>query len=87
MAGLLETSPLLILLALAVISWLTGSRVVKLITLLFFFGYPLMQGKTTVPGLSLDQLMDFVLNTVSYWLGEALNSLVEYLKQKLNPLG
>ena len=87
MASLLDTSPLLILLALAVISWLTGSRVVKLITLLFFFGYPLMQGKTTLPSLSFDQIMDFVLNTVSYWLGEALNSLVEYLKQKLNLLG
>ena len=74
---------LLILVALMFMSWLTGSRVVKLITLLFFFGYPLFQGKTTLPSLSFDQIMDFVLNTVSYWLNEALNSLIDYLKQKL----
>ncbi len=84
MANLLDTSPLLILLALAVISWFTGSRVVRLITLLFFFVYPLLQGKTTIQGLSLDQVIDFVLNTISYWLNEAFSSFIDYLKQKLN---
>lgn len=84
MTNLLDTSPLLILLALIVLSWFTGSRAIKLVALLFFFGYPLVQGKTAMPGLDVNQILDFVLSTVSYWLNEALNALVEYLKQKLS---
>ncbi len=79
MASLLDTSPLLILLALAVVSWLTGSRVVRFITLLFFFGYPLMQGKTTISSFNINQIMDFILNTVNYWLTELLNTLLSYI--------
>lgn len=84
MTGLLDASPLLILVTLMVIAWLTGSRAVKLFAMLFFFGYPLLQGRTAMPGLDINQIIDFVLNTVSYWLNEALNALVEYLKQKLS---
>lgn len=86
MTDFLSASPLLILAALAAVSWLTESRVVKLITLLFFFGYPLVQGKTAMPGLDLNQILDFILNTANYWLNEALNALVEYIKQKISLL-
>ena len=86
MTDFLGASPLLILLALGVISWLTGSKPVKVATLLFFFGYPLMQGKTAMPGLDLNQILDFILNTVSYWLNESLSALVDYIKQKLFPV-
>ncbi|AIY90469.1 TPA_asm: hypothetical protein GacPV1_gp08 [Geoglobus acetivorans pleomorphic virus 1] len=86
MTDFLSASPLLILAALGVVSWLTESRAVKLITLLFFFGYPLMQGKTAMPGLDLNQVLDFILGTANYWLSEALNALIEYVRQKISPL-
>ena len=83
MTDFLSDSPLLILLALGIISWFTGCKPVKVATLLFFFGYPLMQGKTAMPGFDVSQIIDFVVSTVSYWLNEALNSLIEYIKAKL----
>lgn len=79
----ISASPLLILLTLAVIAWFTDSRVLKLAALLFFFGYPLVQGKTTPPSPEVGSVLDLVVNTVSYWLGETLASFTEFLKEKL----
>jgi len=80
----ISASPLLIFAALAALAWFTGSRVVKLATMAVFFGYPVVLGKVALPNsLDINQFLDFVLNTVSYWLTEALDSLVDYLKAKL----
>jgi len=79
-----SASPLLVLAGLAALAWFTGSRLVKLATMAVFFGYPVVLGKVALPStLDLNQFIDFVVNTVGYWLTEALDSLVNYLKARL----
>uniref|UniRef100_A0AAT9JAR5 Uncharacterized protein n=1 Tax=Pleomorphic virus ThalV2 TaxID=3115753 RepID=A0AAT9JAR5_9VIRU len=84
MTDILSASPLLILIGLVVLSWFTGSKLIKVVALAVFFGVPLIQGQTALPNsLDVSQFLDFVINTVSYWLTEALDSLINYIKAKL----
>ena len=83
MTDLVNASPLIILLGLVALAWFTNSKLLKLAAAGYFFLYPVIIGKTVLPS-NLDQATNFVANTVSYWLTEALNALVEYIKQKLN---
>jgi hypothetical protein len=84
LTDILSASPLLILIGLVVLSWFTGSKLIKVVALAVFFGVPLIQGQTALPNsLDVSQFLDFVINTVSYWLTEALDSLINYIKAKL----
>jgi hypothetical protein len=80
----ISASPLLVLAGLTALAWFTGSRFIKVVALAVFFGVPLIQGQTALPNsLDVSQFLDFVVNSVSYWLTEALDSLINYIKAKL----
>ncbi len=82
MTDFISASPLLILLGLAIISWLTDSKILKLATAGIFFLYPVMLGKVKLPN-NPDQIIPFIADTIHYWLAEALNALIDYIKQQI----
>ena len=78
MMDLINASPILVLAVVGFLAWFTGNQVLKLATLGVFFFYPVMLGKVEIQA-----NWDYLTNVVSFWLTEALQSLLEYLKQNL----
>jgi|Deesub1362B_J571_1020462.scaffolds.fasta_scaffold01100_13 hypothetical protein len=75
---LINASPIIVLAVVGVLAWFTGNKVLKLATLGVFFFYPVLLGKV-----EFQVNIEFIKNVVSYWLTEALQSLLEYVKQSL----
>jgi len=86
MTDLLSASPLVILAGLFILSWFTGSRALKLATAGFFFLYPVIIGKVSFPD-NPDQIVNYIGDTVKYWLTQALTDLTDYIQQHFNPFG
>ena len=82
MTDLISASPLIILVGLAVLAWFTDSKILKLATAGVFFLYPVIVGKVHLPT-DLGQIPTFIGAVIKYWLTNALNSLIKYLKQHL----
>jgi len=82
MTDLLSASPIIVLLGVTALAWFTNSKILKLATAGVFFLYPVVIGKVQLPN-SLDHLPDFIGNVINYWFTQALNNLVDYIKQHL----
>ncbi|WP_290596081.1 hypothetical protein [Archaeoglobus sp. JdFR-39] len=78
MTSLLDASPLLILGALIALSWLTGSRGLKLLTIAAFFLLPVMIGNV-----QFDLSEQYLKDVLNFWVNQAVESLVDYVKQRL----
>jgi hypothetical protein len=76
--SLFDASPLLILAVLFALSWFTGSKGLKLLTVAAFFMLPVLMGNVQFQ-LS-EQFFEDVLN---FWVNQAVESFVGYVKQSL----
>ncbi len=83
MTDLISASPLIILIGLAALAWFTDSKILKLATAGIFFLYPVILGKVELPS-DPSQITNYIADIVSYWLTEALEALVEYLREQLS---
>ena len=78
MTDLINASPIIVLAVVGVLAWFTGNKGLKILTLGIFFLYPVVLGKV-----QFDVSMSYVGDIVKYWVTEALQSLIEYVKQSL----
>jgi len=83
MSEILGVSAVVILAILIFASWLTNSKLLKLITVLFIFLYPAMIGQVTFPN-DPDQLGDYISGVLEYWLAQVWEQIWTYIKQQLN---
>ncbi|WP_290597102.1 hypothetical protein [Archaeoglobus sp. JdFR-39] len=78
MTDFISASPLLILTVLVVLSWFTGSKGLKLLTVAAFFLLPVLIGNVQF------QLSEqFLKDVLNFWINEAVGSLADYVKQRL----
>jgi len=78
MTDFISASPLLVLGVLIALSWLVGGRGLKLLTVAAFFLLPVLVGNVQF------QLNgQFLKDVLNFWVKEAVESLADYLKQKL----
>jgi type IV secretory pathway TrbL component len=78
MTDFISASPLLILTVLVVLSWFTGSKGLKLLTVAAFFLLPVLIGNVQF------QLSEqFLKDVLNFWINEAVESLADYVKQRL----
>ena len=85
MSEVLGVSAVVILVILVIASWLTNSKLLKLMTLAFVFLYPVAIGQVTFPS-EPDQLGDYISGVLKYWLGEVWEQIWNYIQQQVNPL-
>lgn len=78
MTDFITASPLLILGLLIVLSWFTGNKGLKLITVLAFFFIPVVMGNV-----QFDLSEQFIKDVLNFWINEAVDSLFSYLKEHL----
>ncbi|WP_456468217.1 hypothetical protein [Archaeoglobus sp.] len=78
MTDFISASPLLVLGVLIALSWLVGGRGLKLLTVAAFFLLPVLVGNVQF------QLNEqFLKDVLNFWMNEAVESLADYIKQKL----
>lgn len=83
MSEILGVSAVVILAILVFASWLTNSKLLKLITVLFIFLYPAMIGQVTFPN-DPDQLGDYISGVLEYWLAQVWEQVWNFIQQQLN---
>lgn len=82
MSEILGVSAVVILAILIFASWLTNSKLLKLITVLFIFLYPAMIGQVTFPN-DLNQLGDYISGVLEYWLAQVWEQVWNFIQQLL----
>jgi len=83
----LGVSAVVILAILIIASWLTNSKLLKVVTLGFVFLYPVAIGQVKFPEPNTNSIIAYVGNVLKYWLARVWEQVWNYIASKLNPLG
>ena len=78
MTDFISASPLLILAVLVVISWFTGSKALKLLTVIAFFFIPVLTGKV-----SFNLSGQYIEDVFNFWFNEAVNEIISYIRERM----
>ena len=79
----LGVSAVVILAILIALSWLTNSKLLKVVTLGFVFLYPVVIGQVAFPS-GPDQLGNYISGILKYWLAQVWQQIWNFIKQQLN---
>jgi len=80
----LGVSAVVILAILIIASWLTNSKLLKVVTLGFVFLYPVAIGQVKFPEPNTNSIMAYVGNVLKYWLAQVWQQIWNLIKQQLN---
>ncbi len=79
----LGVSAVALLAILIFLSWLTGSKNLKIFTALFMLGYPLLIGEVQFPQPSVEGVVGYVGDVIKYWFLQVWEQVWNYIKDQV----